>query len=90
MFKCDSPLGQWVGDYCNQRLDRLIDISTQFGTKRQGQVRFNAYQNFVAREAVALFVPGGNGSLAVRKTFRNVANNFSDFSYNVEYWRASG
>jgi peptide/nickel transport system substrate-binding protein len=90
MFQCKSPLRQWVGAYCNPNLDKLVDASTTYGTSKQGRARFNAYQTFIAREAVAIFIPGGNGLLAVRKGFRNVAPNFSDFAYGIEYWRASG
>ena len=76
------------GSYCNPALDKLINASTAYApTRAVAQARFNAYQNFIAREAVNLYLPNGIGVLAVRKSVANVPSHFTSFSYGAEYWQ---
>lgn len=88
LYNCGGALVVVQGSYCNPKLDKLIEASTAYASSRAAaQARFDAYQNFVAREAVNLYLPNGIGVLAVRKSIANVPTHFTSFSYGAEYWQ---
>jgi peptide/nickel transport system substrate-binding protein len=87
LYKCDGAVTQYFGFVCDPKLDRLIEQTTEFsGTKSGAQNRLNAYQNYIADNALSLFAPAGGGLLAVSDSVGGVAGNYNSFAWSPEHW----
>ena len=91
LYKCGGAVNSVFGFTCTKKLDQLIDATTSYSSSAaQSQSRLDAYQNYIADNALQLFTPVGWGDLAVAKNLGGVAQNFTGTGWRVEYWYRTG